>query len=177
MTTIEIFYPQSAQTRLLKRLMTLIPQQEMWHFMREDESFVIRLTTKASADKVCAYLKKRKLLHRHYSYPFGKGYGEGRRGVVYRHFAYFQGIFWFNSVKALQRDKKDDLNLIERQTHTLINQFGYSWVEEAAIHLRLAKGRIGVIRRYESRSLASELVCTLLMKSIGGIIKLLNLLL
>lgn len=176
MTTLEVFVKSSAHHQLLRKIVKLLPDKAYMHFMDEDDSVVIRLAEREAVTITCRYLKKHGLRHKHYAYPFGKGFGEAKRSVVYRYFAYFLATFQDNSALALTRKKKDDFRIFERATHTMINQFGYNWLQETRIHLLLARGRIGVIKRYESHSLASELVCSFLMWFISVAMKLLILL-
>lgn len=172
MTTIEIHQIDKKQNRrLIIKVASLLSKNEYFHFFYEPR-LIVRVRNQ-SVGKITRYLSKRKIAYNTYPYPFaknvgkwgtGRGYGEDRKSVVYRHRDEFLPIMHLNSKLAIKRRKRDDIKIIERETHTLFNAFDYDWVDEARILAYLSGGRTRLIRRYESQTLASSLICLLIIK-------------
>ena len=136
--------------------------KEYFHFFYEPH-LVIRTEPKIIR-KIKKLLKKYKnLKHRVYDYPFGRGYGESKKGIVVKHLEFFKPLFNINSILAAKRSKKDDEEIIERYTHTFINTLGYEWEDESLWYLHLAYGRVGCIKKYADVSFAVKVYCGFLM--------------
>lgn len=175
MKTIEIKQKDlKANKRLVKKIYGLIGSTVYMHFLYEPE-LIIR-TENAEVSKITDYLKKRDIGYRVYAYPFGKGYGEGQKSVVYKYRRHFLPLMGINSSLAVELEPRHRGEIIERLTHVLMNTFGYEWIDESSNYLKLAWQRIWLIRKYESQTLAGSLVCGLSMQVISFNISLLKLL-
>lgn len=172
MITIEIKQEDlKANKRLIRKIGKLLYEDEYFHFFYEPK-LIIRVN-RESRNKVTAYLKERGIRYSVYTYPFAKnvakwekgtGYGEAKHSVVYRYRNAFLPLMHINATLALKRNKRDDLKIFERETHTMMNAFGYEWVDEAIVYQWLAGGRTSVIRKYGSPTLAASLICLIVMK-------------
>lgn len=161
--TIEI---KSEDLKFNRSLVRYIYQQhikdEYFHFFYEPH-LIIRANEKIIKKIVKVIKTYKKIKYRIYDYPFGRGFGESKKGIVVKNFEYFGLLFNINSELAIKRDKDDDKKIIERYTHTFFNQFGYEWEDESLWYLWLAQVRINTIRKYADRSLAVKVYCSFLM--------------
>ena len=150
--------------QLVKYFWALLPKGAYFHFFYEPD-LIIRTESKY-IKKLTPYLKSHKLSYRTYIYPTGRPFGESKKGIVMKYFDYYVWLLAFNSAFAMRRKKKEDFQILERYTHTFMNQLGYEWEDETLIYLKLAYGRLGVIRKYDSTSPAVSLLCTIAMANI-----------
>lgn len=115
------------------------PKLMYLHFFYEPD-LIMRIST-YDKNRISKFLTARKLKFKVYDYPFPKNkknFGEGRDSVVYKYFYYFTQLFQLNSTMGIRIKTKDAMPLIERATHTMLNQMGYEWIEEEMILLTLA---------------------------------------
>lgn len=164
--TILIYQTDPKQNFLLAHWLGYLLKKDKcyFHFLYEPE-LIVRTDLKGTKI-VRKFLKSKKAKFRIYDYPFPKDkkdFGENKKSVVYKYKDFFMLTLENQAILALSRKKKDDMQIIERQTHTFLNQLGYDVMEEFLIFMKLSYFRLGVRKRYFSTSLGETLYLTWLM--------------
>jgi hypothetical protein len=154
-----------------KRLVKKIYKLDLYYFHFFYEPQLIVRVSDTDESKVISYLKKRHIKYEIYDYPNGKGFRESKKGVSYKYSVYLSLLYYLNSKHVAERDKKDDYKILERYTHTFMNQMGYHWIDEVVFLLCLARGRTGTIRKREARTLLEKFWCTAIIWVINVSIK------
>uniref|UniRef100_A0A6M3IRH2 Uncharacterized protein n=1 Tax=viral metagenome TaxID=1070528 RepID=A0A6M3IRH2_9ZZZZ len=170
MKTIELEKKEPKASKILRKVVNLVNAKDYFHFFYEPQ-LIIRIPD-SIVKSLIKCLKIKKVKYKIYDYPFpkhggkwgsNKEFGEGKKGIIIKYFSYFKHLLTINSAFALGRKKRDDYKIIERYTHTFLNQLGYAWTDEALILLELATKRMKNIKNYEAKTVFEKLWCNLII--------------
>lgn len=163
MITIQIYEKDVRKNqKRVKQLIKLLPKKAYYHFLFEPQ-LIIRVHNK---DKhyITDYLNKKKLKYITYRYPFSKrGYNESKKSMTYIYRDEFVPFLHIASRLALKSKRKEQIFIIERLYHTLLNSFGYSWEYEASITTWLLAGRINTYKRFYGDGAIVSLLCVMIL--------------